>query len=203
MAPMSSAESLRATLAPHAAALHSIARGSIRHGLDHGAPAPVSLGDCAAPLGQRLASFVTLRQGGALRGCVGSAEAELPLAEDVARSAFMAAFRDYRFPLLKAAELTVTAIEISVLTPVRPLAFADEDDLVARLVPGRDGLILEGNGGRGVFLPQVWETLSDAHAFVAHLKDKAGLPRTPLDPAVRAHRFEAIKLAEGTAPIAR
>ena len=200
---MSSAETLRAALAPHAAALHRIARGSIRHGLGHGALAPVRLGDCPAPLGERLASFVTLRQGDALRGCVGSAEAERPLAEDVARSAFLAAFRDSRFRPLAAAELAMTAIEISVLTPFRPLAFTDEDDLAAQLVPGRDGLILEGDGGRGVFLPQVWEMLADAHAFLSHLKDKAGLPATPLDPAVRAHRFEAIKLAEVTGPFAR
>lgn len=199
MAPMSSVETLRAALAPHAAVLHRIAGSSIRHGLDHGAPAPVRLGDYPAPLGQRLASFVTLRQGGALRGCVGSAEAELPLAEDVARSAFMAAFRDYRFRTLKAAELAVTAIEISVLTPFQPLEFADEDDLAARLVPGRDGLILESDGARGVFLPQVWETLSEPHVFLAHLKDKAGLPPTPLAATVRAHRFEAIKLAEDSA----
>ena len=192
MAPMSSAETLRA-------ALHRIAHGSIRHGLGHGAPAPVRLGDCPAPLGRRLASFVTLRQGGALRGCVGSAEAERPLAEDVARSAFLAAFRDSRFRPLATAELAMTAIEISVLTPFRPLEFADEDDLAAQLVPGRDGLVLESDGGRGVFLPQVWETLSDAHAFLGHLKDKARLPHAPLSATVRAHRFEAIKLAEGAA----
>ncbi len=203
MAPMSSTETLHAALAPHAAALHRIAHGSIRHGLGHGAPAPVRLGDFPAPLGERLASFVTLRQDGALRGCVGAADAELPLAEDVARSAFLAAFRDSRFRPLAAGDLAMTAIEISVLTPFQPLAFADEDDLAAQLVPGRDGLILESERARAVFLPQVWETLADAHAFLAHLKDKAGLPSKPLDPAVRAHRFEAIKLAEVTAPIAR
>ncbi len=110
--------------------------------------------------------------------------------------AFLSAFKDPRFLPLAASEFAATAIEVSVLSPPEPVRFTDQDDLAARLVPGRDGLILEHEGGRGLFLPQLWETLADACLFLRHLKDKAGLPPRPLGPDVRAFRFETIKFTE-------
>ena len=196
MAPMSSVETIRAALAPHAATLPGIARSSIRHGLGHGAPEAIALRDYPAPLREKLASFVTLRQGSDLRGCVGTIYAERPLAEDLARNAFLSAFKDTRFLPLAASEFAATAIEVSVLSPPEPVQFTDQDDLAARLVSGRDGLILEHDGGSGLLLPQLWETLADACLFLRHVKDKAGLPPRPLGPDVRALRFETIKFTE-------
>ncbi len=196
MAPMSSVETIRAALTPHAATLPGIARSSIRHGLSHGAPEAIAHCDYPAPLREKLASFVTLRQGGDLRGCVGTTYAIRPLAEDLAHNAFLSAFKDPRFVPLAASEFAATAIEVSVLSSPEPIQFTDQDDLAERLVPSRDGLILEHEGGSGLFLPQLWQTFTDACLFLRHLKDKAGLPPRPLGPNVRALRFETIKFTE-------
>ncbi len=201
MVPISSVDTIRMALAPHAATVHAIARASIRQGFGHGAPPRISPGDYSPTLRETMASFVTLRQGEDLRGCVGTAHAVHPLAEDVSRNAFLAAFNDTRFLPLAVSELDAISIEISVLSAPQPLSFDDEEDLADRLVPGRDGLILEYKGARGLFLPQVWETLSDPYAFLDCLKDKAGLPSRPLDPAVCALRFEAIKFQKTQAVV--
>lgn len=194
MAPTSSIDALRLLLDAHGGTLHGLARESIRGGFDRGAPPLVRAADYAAALQERRASFVTLRLGGDLRGCVGTAFAVRSLVEDIAINAFGSAFHDSRFRPLATAEFDALSIELSVLSAPEPLPFADEDDLVARLVPGRDGLILEHHGGRGLFLPQVWEMLPDPDAFLDHLKAKACVPPGPLGPAVRALRFEAIKI---------
>jgi AmmeMemoRadiSam system protein A len=193
---MSSVENILTTLAPHTETLHGIVRSAIRQGFEKGTPPGVKLYDYPAPLRERMASFVTLRMDGDLRGCVGTAYSERPLAEDVARNAFLAAFHDTRFLPLGVSEFSAINIEVSVLSPPEPLSFTDEDDLAAQLVPGRDGLVLEHEGARGLFLPQVWETLTEACDFLDQLKVKAGLPTRPLNRAVRALRFEAIKFLE-------
>ncbi len=122
------------------------------------------------------ACFVTLTQQGVLRGCIGSLEAHRPLVEDVKANAHAAAFRDPRFSPLAATELDVTEIEISLLSPARPLSFRDEEDALAQLRPGVDGVIFEYGHSRSTFLPQVWEQLPDPHLFMTYLKCKAGLP---------------------------
>ena len=121
------------------------------------------------------ASFVTLTQNGRLRGCIGSLEAQRPLATDVAENAFAAAFRDPRFPPLSQEELARTRVEVSLLTPAKPFPVSGEEDALARLQPGIDGLILSFGRQRATFLPQVWAQLPDADDFVAALLHKAGL----------------------------
>jgi hypothetical protein len=127
-------------------------------------------------LSRPAATFVTLTQGGELRGCIGSLEALRPLAMDVAENAVAAAFRDPRFAPLTSDELVRTRIEVSLLEPPEPLSFADEADALSQLQPGLDGLILTHGRRRATFLPQVWETLPDPERFLAQLKLKAGLP---------------------------
>jgi hypothetical protein len=185
-------------LAPHAADMIAVARSSIRYGLASRTPRPVSLADFSPALGEPMASFVTLRIGRDLRGCVGTAFACRPLVEDLSHNAFMAAFQDPRFPPLAAAEFDATGVEVSVLGPPAPFPFEDEDDLLTKLVPGRDGLILEHGARRGLFLPHVWETLPEPIEFLRHLKHKAGLPDAPLKPGVRARRFIAARFADDT-----
>jgi AmmeMemoRadiSam system protein A len=121
------------------------------------------------------ACFVTLERGGELRGCIGSIEARRPLADDVVENARAAAFEDYRFAPLERRELATLDIHLSVLGESEPFPVADEADLLARLVPGEDGLILEEGFHRATFLPQVWESLPDPRDFVRQLKRKAGL----------------------------
>jgi len=185
-----------AALAPHAAEMIAVARASIRRGLASRTARPVSQAAYPAALGATMASFVTLRIGDALRGCIGTAFACRPLVEDLSRNAFAAAFHDPRFPPLSAGEFAIARIEISVLSPPEPFPFDDEEELLAKLVSGRDGLILEYGARHGLFLPQVWETLPDPAEFLRQLKRKAGLRDGPLKPGVRARRFIAAKFAD-------
>lgn len=144
-------------------------------------------------LEQAGATFVTVKKNGELRGCIGSLQATRPLAEDVARNALGAAFSDPRFPALTAQEWPQCELEVSLLCAPRLLRFADEADLIAQIRPGEDGLILEAQGRRGTFLPQVWESIPDAHAFLGELVKKAGLPPdTPLA-GCRILRYRVVK----------
>jgi AmmeMemoRadiSam system protein A len=142
------------------------------------------------------ATFVTLTQQGELRGCIGSLEARRPLEDDVRENAQAAAFRDPRFPPLGREELAVTRVEVSLLTPARPMSFTDEADALGQLRPGVDGVILEHGGRRGTFLPQVWESLPEPKQFMAHLKNKAGLPADFWAPGVKLYRYEVRKWKE-------
>jgi len=140
------------------------------------------------------ACFVTLEREGELRGCIGSIEARRPLAEDAVENARAAAFQDYRFAPLERYELATLEIHLSVLTPSEPLPVDDEADLLARLVPGEDGLILEDGPHRATFLPQVWESLPEPRDFVRQLKRKAGLAPDHWSRALafRRYRVESI-----------
>lgn len=145
------------------------------------------------------ATFVTLRQDGALRGCIGSLEAHRPLAADVRANAVAAAFRDPRFAPLVVHEFHATAIEVSLLSASVALAFADEREALAQLRPGIDGVILEAGWRRATFLPQVWEQLPERAEFLAALKQKAGLPEDYWSAQVRMARYTVTKFAERAA----
>ena len=142
------------------------------------------------------ATFVTLRRGGNLRGCVGSILAYRPLLEDVWRNARASAFHDSRFPPVQAGELAEISIEVSLLSAPEPLACSSEAEALRLLRPGVDGVILECAEGRGTFLPQVWEQLPDPQAFLDHLRAKAGLPRGFWSPGVRLSRYTVRKWEE-------
>ncbi len=144
------------------------------------------------------ATFVTLTRDGRLRGCIGSVRARRPLADDVRANARAAAFGDPRFAPVTARELPALRVEVSLLSPATPLpAVATEDEALAALRPGIDGLILEyGGDAHATFLPQVWETLPAARDFLAHLKDKAGLPPGFWSPGIRLQRYTVAKWAE-------
>jgi len=168
----------------------SLARESILHGLDTGSPLKVSPKDYPPALQADRACFVTLTQADALRGCIGHLEPVQPLVTDVAENAYAAAFRDPRFPSLQRDELDEIRIEISVLGEPGAIAFSSEEDLVAQIRPGMDGLILEApTGHRGTFLPTVWDSLPERQDFLTHLKLKAGLPPDYWDDGVKVSRY--------------
>jgi len=174
---------------PHRQRLLTLARQSIRHGLDTGrAPALETSAEPPELLVHR-AAFVTLELRGHLRGCIGHLEATQPLVLDVSDNAFAAAFLDPRFPPLTAPELDPLSIKISVLTPAMELAFADEAALLATIEPGIDGLILADAGRRGTFLPSVWKQLPERRDFLRRLKEKAGLPADHWSPSLRVWRY--------------
>ena len=124
----------------------------------------------------RSGTFVTLKIDNQLRGCIGSLAATAPIIEGVRENALNAAFHDPRFPPLKKRELDAVQIEVSVLTEPAELEYADADDLLARLKPGVDGLIIKKGYASATFLPQVWEQLPRPESFLSHLCMKAGLP---------------------------
>jgi len=173
-----------------------VARASIAHGLETGVAPRVPLASEAEALQAPRATFVTLKESGELRGCIGSLEARQALIQDVADNAWNAASRDPRFPPLTADELPGLAIEVSVLTPLEKMEFDDEAGLVAQIRPGRDGLLIHWGRHRGTFLPAVWEQLPDVGEFWAHLKRKAGLPPDLWDDALQCWRYQAIKITE-------
>ena len=170
--------------------LLDLAWESIRRGLAEGRPSRPDPERFSGRLREPGASFVTLHRSGDLRGCIGHLEATQPLVLDVADNAFAAAFRDPRFEPLAEWELEGLELDISVLTPPPPLEFRDESDLLRRLRPGMDGLILEDQGRRGTFLPTVWESLPQPERFLAQLKRKAGLPTTHWSPTLKVFRYE-------------
>lgn len=176
--------------------LLGIARASIRHGLAKGEPVPVDLENLAPELAVERATFVTLTLQGELRGCIGCLRAYRPLAEDIAANAFAAAFRDARFPPVTAGEMDSLELHLSLLTEPEPMAFESEADLLAQLVPGVDGLILEEGPRRGTFLPSVWESLPEPEAFLRHLKLKAGLGGRPWSTAIKAYRYRTESIRE-------
>ena len=153
-------------------ALLTIARSAIAAELGFG---PIAVASHAA-LTQPAATFVTLKHSGELRGCIGSLKPRRPLGVDVRENAIAAAFRDPRFPPLAVVEFEATSVEVSLLSTDERLDVRDEEDLLARLRPGVDGLILEYGRHRATFLPQVWESLPEPRGFLAALKRKAGLP---------------------------
>lgn len=135
------------------------------------------------------ASFVTLHLEGRLRGCIGTIEPYRSLGEDVEANARAAAFRDPRFEPLTVPEYERIDLEVSVLSPMEPVAYEDEADLVAQLRPGVDGLLLDAGRRRGTFLPQVWEQLPEPAKFLAHLKAKAGYSPHHWDPEWTFFRY--------------
>jgi len=160
------------------AALLAIARGAIEARLSQKVMDPPR----AAWLQRPGATFVTLLKEGELRGCIGSLDAVRPLGHDVAENAVAAAFRDPRFPALSAQEWPRCKVELSLLSAAQPMRFGDETDLLRQIHAGEDGLIVEAEGRRGTFLPQVWDSLPDKRAFLDALLRKAGLPAdTPLE----------------------
>ena len=189
------AEDFETVVRRHGAALFDLARRAIAYGLERGHEPTVSPDPSVPELLRRpAATFVTLRKRGELRGCIGSVIAHRPLFEDVAGSAYRAAFEDPRFPKLDRAEMDQLEMSISVLSPPRPMTFADEADLLRQLRPRLDGVILADQGRRGLFLPAVWESLPQPVEFLRHLKMKAGLPPDWWSPTVAAERFTAIEL---------
>jgi AmmeMemoRadiSam system protein A len=133
-------------------------------------------GSLTARLVEKQASFVTLTHGERLRGCIGNLEARLPLVEDVILRASSAARDDPRFPPLQQHELTLLTVEISVLSILEPLQYAEPAALLGALRPGVDGVILSHGKHRATFLPQVWERVTDPEQFLGLLCRKASLP---------------------------
>ena len=169
-----------------------IARAAISRALN----VPCTADESAPWLAEQGACFVTLTQHGQLRGCIGSLQAHRSLLDDVKHNAVNAALRDPRFKPLSAAELGITEVEISLLSPVQAMSFQSETDALAQLRPGVDGVIFECGAYRSTYLPQVWEHFSQPQQFLASLKNKAGLPGDFWTNEVKLSRYTVTKWRE-------
>ncbi|HOX03394.1 MAG TPA: AmmeMemoRadiSam system protein B [Verrucomicrobiota bacterium] len=154
--------------------LLELARQSLRETAARGLPPEVHAESLPSGLDGARCCFVTLTKGGALRGCIGNLKPNGPLFQAVVRNASSAAIRDYRFPRVQTQELDQIQIEISVLTEPKPLAFDTPEDLLSKLRPHRDGVILQIGAASATYLPQVWLHLPDKTRFLQTLSEKAG-----------------------------
>lgn len=138
------------------------------------APKPEEL---SGNLKEKRPCFVTLTNKGELRGCIGLFEFNQPLYKNIIERAISAATEDYRFPLrVSYNELKDIEIEISILTEPQELKFSDPRDLLDKLKPFVDGVILHTEYGSSTYLPQVWEKVTDKAEFLSSLCAKHGSP---------------------------
>ena len=150
------------------------ARSALEHGVRGEKQPALDLKSLPGRLRETGASFVTLTIHGNLRGCIGALEPYQPLAQDVREHAVAAALEDQRFPPVTPDELGKIEIEISRLTLPVKLEYSDAEDLLKKLRPEVDGVILRDGFRRATFLPQVWEKLPDKAEFLDNLCYKMG-----------------------------
>lgn len=153
----------------------SIEYGLKKESMNTGNAYEPDLEDVTENLKIHYAVFITLKLNGQLRGCIGTTEAHKPLIEAVAQYAYAAAFSDPRFKPLTADEYKQVDISLSILSPAVALPFKDEQDLLNKIRPDIDGLIISKGSARATFLPVVWESIKKPEQFLGELKRKAGI----------------------------
>ena len=151
-----------------------LAREAMEHGVRGKKLPPLDKNSLTPVLLENGASFVTLTIHDDLRGCIGALEAYQPLVEDVREHAIAAALEDPRFPPVEEGELSRIRLEVSRLTAPHPLEYSSSEDLLNKLNPHVDGVILKDARRRGTFLPQVWEKIPNPADFLDHLCAKMG-----------------------------
>ena len=125
-----------------------------------------------------------------MRGCIGSIIAQRSLIEDLIINSQNAAFRDPRFKPVEKEEVPELDIAVSLLSTPKLMKFDSEQDLLDKIVPFKDGIIIRDGNYQAVYLPSVWEQLPDKKEFLNSLKVKAGLPRNYFSETFEAYRFE-------------
>lgn len=158
-----------------------------------------ALDDLPGALQQDRACFVTLRtKEGDLRGCTGTLVARRPLGYEVMHIAGQTALHDPRFPAVAPEELPNLVVEVSILTPPKPLLVQAPEDILQRLRPHIDGVVLVLAGRRATFLPQVWERVPDPQEFLELLCHKMGMPPDAwLLPGGEVYTYQTIAFEEG------
>jgi hypothetical protein len=139
-----------------------LAREAMECGVKGEALPPLDESSLPPKLKEEGSSFITLTVRAELRGCIGSLEPHQSLAQDVREHAVAAALKDPRFLPVSEDELDGIKIEVSRLTRPLPLEYNDADDLLSKLCPHLDGVVVRDDSyRRATFLPQVWEKISD------------------------------------------
>lgn len=150
--------------------------------------------------GQHSGVFVTLARfpGGELRGCVGFAEPVMPLSEALKAASVAAALEDGRFLPVAGEELGSLTVEVSLLTPPKPLRAKGPEAILASVKVGRHGLIIRSGRQGGLLLPQVAvEWAWGSQEFLSHTCQKGGFAADFWkDEGARIWTFEAEVFAE-------
>jgi AmmeMemoRadiSam system protein B/AmmeMemoRadiSam system protein A len=179
--------------------LIDLARASLKESVTQGRLPAAATNRYSAKFIERKGCFVTLTKNGDLRGCIGHILPQESLYRAIMDNAQSAALRDPRFRPVQTDELDKIEIEISVLTEPQPLPFASPEDLLQKLRPHKDGVVLRIGPNGATYLPQVWEQLPDKIQFLDHLAEKAGCPaaawRSP-GAAVFTYQVESFKESE-------
>jgi AmmeMemoRadiSam system protein A len=157
--------------------LLSVARQTIHQRLFSSERQELADSQVSSKFSEKRGTFVTLTIDGGLRGCIGHIIPQESLLEGIRINAINAAFQDPRFRPLSRKEWERVKIEISILTEPKSLPYSDAEDLLDKLRPGIDGVIIKKGFHQATFLPQVWEQLPDKKEFLTHLCMKAGLER--------------------------
>lgn len=169
--------------------LKYIAKETIRLQTEENKALAIDYKDYNQLLQVRIPTFITLKKNGLLRGCMGSLIAKEQLAENVIYNSIRAAIADPRFPKIKPSELNELSLTISLISPLSPLCFNNEDELKSQLQIGIDGLVLAYGPYQATFLPSVWDSLKTKDEFMNHLKLKMGLTETFWSSEMRALRY--------------
>lgn len=170
-----------------------ICRKSIMSGLQLG---DFGNRDYPAVFDETGASFVTLTINGVLRGCVGSVVPHRTLLKDLRESAHSAAFKDTRFEPLTKDEFQSVNIEVSLLSYPERIDFDTEAELLEKITPFKDGIIIRDGEYQSVYLPEVWEDLPDKRAFLESLKLKAGMDEDYFSETFQAFKFHTVKIKQ-------
>lgn len=176
-------------LVEHRRILLDLSHQSIEYGIKHNDLMPINLNNFPAELVAKRACFVTLELNNNLRGCIGSLQAHRPLVSDVIYNAYTAAFNDPGFQPLTQAKFREIKLSISVLSTPEPIKFSSEEDLLTKIRPNIDGLILTAGDNSGTFLPAVWEDLPEKKEFLQNLKLKAGLAANYWSKSIKIERY--------------
>lgn len=186
-------ESLKEFSKYYGADLYDIAQKSLEEAVEHHHYSP-SRRDYPDAVFNKGAAFVTLTKKGELRGCIGTVIPFQAVAHDVAANAYEAAMEDSRFQPLSKEELPDIKISISLLTGFEEIIYSDENDLLSKIKKGTDGLILRDGNRQGLFLPSVWEQISDKQDFLNNLKIKAGLSPSYWSNNIKVYRFRTLEI---------
>jgi uncharacterized protein len=180
----------------HRSQLLALARQAIEQGLAELRWVAMPTMELPLPLTESRGSFVTLRIDKQIRGCCGTLSASRSVSEDVWRNAWASAFADPRFSPLEQEEWDGVHLHIAVLSPLEFLEVESEADLIAKLRPNVDGIVVSRDDAHATFLPEVWEQIPDPTDFIRHLKQKAGWPATSWSPHISVQRFTVESFGE-------
>lgn len=155
-----------------------LAKYAINYYLEKNEVLEIEVEEVAQNLHQKAACFVTVYIKRNLRGCIGNYQAFEPLYKNIIRNAIGSVSSDYRFAPISRSEISQLTVEVSVLSPPEEYRPKNSEELLKYLEKEKPGLVIEKNGRKALFLPQVWEELRRPEEFLSHLCFKAGLSPT-------------------------